>query len=253
MLPIEVIRFKEVREGLRFTQSAFATELGIKQSTADIERGRTKIPGHVVKNLLQKFNINPLWLYGDSEQKYLPISRLDSSPKVITVDAQGNENILMVNAKAAAGYPENIQQPEWFDDLPIFSIPLPQFKNASFRAFQIEGDSMLPNLMSNDWILARAVANLDEAHYGMIHVIVLIDSILVKVLYPAEDPETVKLISSNSNYQPITVEKRAIQELWEVNSKLSFDLQGEIHSPLLHQIQSDIADIKHQLNQGKRS
>ena len=70
-LPSEIRRFKEIREDHDFTQSEFAEQLGIKHSTADIERGRTKLSGRVVTELLRLFNVNPLWLFGYSNQKHL--------------------------------------------------------------------------------------------------------------------------------------------------------------------------------------
>ena len=39
----EFRRFKQIREELSLTQAAFAEELGISATTADIERGRTRI------------------------------------------------------------------------------------------------------------------------------------------------------------------------------------------------------------------
>ena len=62
-------RFKQVREENHFTQSDFAKVLNVKNSTADIERGKTKISGEVVTRLLEEFGINPLWLFGKSRQK----------------------------------------------------------------------------------------------------------------------------------------------------------------------------------------
>ena len=62
-------RFKQVREENHFTQSDFAKVLNVKNSTADIERGKTKISGEVVTRLLEEFGINPLWLFGKSRQQ----------------------------------------------------------------------------------------------------------------------------------------------------------------------------------------
>jgi len=104
-LPVETQRFKEIREEHKFTQAEFASMLGIKSSTADIERGKSRITGRVISELLRQFGINPLWLYGKSRQKYLELTRGDVSPKVVTVNSAEQENILLVNVKAAAGYP----------------------------------------------------------------------------------------------------------------------------------------------------
>lgn len=139
-------RFKSIREENHYTQADFAKILDIKNSTADIERGKTKISGKVVAKLLQEFNVNPLWLFGESNQKKIQLQEGDVAPKVITVDTQNNENIVLVNVKAAAGYPHNVQDVDWYQQLPAFDIPLPEYRNATYRGFQVEGDSMLPVL-----------------------------------------------------------------------------------------------------------
>ena len=67
---------------------------------------------------------------------------------VVTVDQAGKENIVLVSAKAAAGYPNNIGDAQWFESLPAFTIPLPEYRNATFSGFQVDGDSMTPALQS---------------------------------------------------------------------------------------------------------
>ncbi|MDT0688677.1 LexA family transcriptional regulator [Salegentibacter sp. F188] len=244
---IEIKHFKEVREENNFTQSEFAELLGIKNSTADIERGRTKLSGKVVAELLRQFGINPLWLFGDSGQKYLQISKGDVSPKVITVNSADNENILMVSQKAAAGYPHNVQDVEWYNQLPAFDIPLPEFRNATYRGFQIEGDSMLPNYRPGEWVMGKAMSGIDEASNNKIYVVVLYDSVLVKKLQKLPDPSKMLLISLNEEYLPIEVKMNDIQELWQVNSKLTFNLDNPSESGLFQQLQQSMEELKKEL------
>jgi phage repressor protein C with HTH and peptisase S24 domain len=241
---IDVKRFKQVRDENNFTQAEFAHLLGINNSTADIERGRTKLSGKVVAELLRQFGINPLWLFGDSNQKYLQVSKGDVSPKVISLDSAENENIILVNQKAAAGYPHNVQDVEWYQQLPAFDIPLPEYRNATHRGFQIEGDSMMPNFKNGEWVLGKAISTIEEANNNRIYVIVLHDSVLVKKLQKLPDPSRVLLISLNEEYLPIEVNVNDIQELWQVNSKLTFNLDAPSESTLLKQLQQSMEDLK---------
>ena len=234
----EVRRFKQIREELNLTQAAFAEELGISATTADIERGRTRIPGQVVKELLRKYHINPLWLFGDSSQKYLHADKVFVNPKVVTVDQAGKDNIVLVSAKAAAGYPNNIGDAQWFESLPAFTIPLPEYRNATFRGFQVDGDSMTPALQSGEWIWARAVDDWDALNDKFMYVVVTIDSVLVKKIRKEKDLPFVNLISLNPDYAPIRVDRNEIREIWQVNSKLSFGLEEgktEVSLQSLHQ------------------
>lgn len=241
---IDVKRFKEVRDENNFTQAEFAALLGIKNSTADIERGRTKLSGKVVAELLRQFGINPLWLFGESNQKYLQLTKGDVSPKVISLNSAGNENIVLVNVKAAAGYPHNVQDVEWYQQLPAFDLPLPEYRNASHRGFQIEGDSMLPNFRPGEWVLGKAVPTIEEASNNRIYVIVLYDSVLVKKLQKLPDPSKLLLISLNEEYLPIEINVNDVQELWQVNSKLTFNLEAPSESGLLKQLQQSMDELR---------
>lgn len=244
----DIRRFKQVREELDLTQTEFAEALGIKNSTADIERGRTKLSGHVVTELLRLYNINPLWVFGYSNQKYLKAGKGDVSPKVVTVDEMDNENLVLVNQKAAAGYPHNVQDVEWYKQLPAFDFPLPQYRNATYRGFQIEGDSMTPNFQPDDWVLGKAITSMDEADNNRVYVVVMQDSVVVKKLQKLPDPTKVLLISLNQEYLPFEVSVSDVQELWQVNSKLTFHLDSPSESNLLRELQQSMEDLKKQVN-----
>lgn len=242
----EFRRFKQIREELNMTQSAFAEELGISATTADIERGRTRIPGQVVKELLKKYHINPLWLFGDSLQKYLRADKIDLNPKVVTVDNTGQENIVMVSAKAAAGYPNNIGDAQWFESLPAFTIPLPEYRNASFRGFQVDGDSMTPTLQSGEWIVGRAVDDWDGLNEKNIYVVVTVDSVLVKKVRREKQGNFANLISLNSEYAPIRIDRNEIREVWQVNSKLSFNLEAD-QQVSLHGLYQEMRELRQEV------
>lgn len=244
---VETRRFKKIREQLGYTQQSFAELLHIGNTTADIERGKTKISGKVVMELLRQFRINPLWLYGISNIQYLE-NRGDVSPKVISVDQDNNDTILLVNQKAAAGYPHNIQDSEWFESLPSFNIPLPEYRNSTYRGFQVEGDSMLPNIHPKEWVLGRALSSITEAINGKIYIVVLQDSVLVKKLQKIHgNPGKIRLVSLNETYLPIDVDLENIQELWQVTSKLSFGIEEPNDSNLLRQLQRSMEELKSQL------
>ncbi len=248
-LSIEARRFKKVREELNHTQQYFAEILGIGATTADIERGKTKLSGKVVMELLRQFNINPLWLFGESYNKIVNINGGDVSPKVITLDVDQNDTIALVNQKAAAGYPHNVQDVEWYETLPAFNIPLPQYRNATYRGFQVEGDSMLPNIRPNEWVLGKAVPSITEASDSKIYIVVLHDSVLVKKLQKVPSaPDRVRLISLNPEYIPIEVAVKNIQELWLVNSKLTFGIDEPNESSLLRELQQSMEELKGQIN-----
>jgi len=248
---IEAKRFTAVRRELGFTQAEFAKMLGISSTTADIERGRTKLSGKVVAELLRQFKINPLWLFGASESKLLATTNTSVIPKVVTVDSADNDNMVLVNAKAAAGYPQNIQDTSWYQQLPAFDLPLPEFRNATYRGFQVEGDSMLPNLKPGEWVLAKAVEDIDDVNPNKIYVVVLQDAVLVKKIDRPPNSNNVSLISLNETYPPYEIKPFHIQEIWQVSSKITFGVDATTEKGLLRQLQESMEELKSQFKQSQ--
>ncbi|UCD60126.1 MAG: LexA family transcriptional regulator [Flavobacteriaceae bacterium] len=244
---LTIKRFIEIRRDLGYTQAEFASILGIPNTTADIERGRTKLSGKVVVELLKQFKVNPLWLFGDSKNQHLNYSGTSVIPKVVTVDSSDNDNMVLVNAKAAAGYPQNIQDTSWYKQLPAFDLPLPEFRNATYRGFQVEGDSMLPNLQPGEWVLAKAVEVLDDLNPNKMYVVVLHDAVLVKKIERLPGNSKILLISLNEIYPPYEIEAEQIQELWQVSSKITFGVDATTEKGLLRQLQESMEELKNQL------
>ena len=161
--------------------------------------------------------------------------------------------MVLVNARAAAGYPQNIQDSSWYRQLPAFDLPLPEFRNATYRGFQVDGDSMLPNLQPGEWVLARAIESIDHVSPNKIYVVVLMDSVMVKKVERPPGGSKILLISLNENYPPYEIEPQQIQELWEVSSKLTFGVDASTEKGLLRQLQESMDELKRQLGNGSVS
>ncbi|MFT4791392.1 MAG: hypothetical protein ACI9KR_001015, partial [Arcticibacterium sp.] len=129
-----------------------------------------------------------------------------------------------------------------------FDLPIPEFRNATYRGFQVEGDSMLPNLKPNEWVLARAVESLDHVNHNKIYVVVLYDSVMVKKIYRQSGAKNLSLISINESYDPYEISTDQIQEIWQVSSKISFGVEEPADNGLLRQLQASMEDLKKQLH-----
>lgn len=249
-IPIENQRFKQIRESLNLTQTAFAGVLGLSGSTADIERGKIRLTGSVVKELFRLYNINPLWLYGDSKQRTFSPEPGTIVPKVVSVSPNGTENILLVNVKAAAGYPHNLNDTSWYEELPAFFIPLPEFRNASFRGFQIEGDSMEPLFKTGEWVLGKSVNRIQELSPDSICILVLHSTIVLKKVSPDLKTRKATCVSLNPSYPPFSVDLTDIQEIWQVNSRLSFDLTPTTSAPNeISELQNEVHALRKEMKQ----
>jgi len=124
---------------------------------------------------------------------------------------------------------------------------MPEFRNATYRGFQVEGDSMLPNLQPGDWVLARAIESLEEISPNKIYVVVLQDAVLVKKLDKMPGNNNLTLISLNESYPPYEVVPEQLQELWEVRSKITFGVDATTEKGLLRQLQESMDELKRQL------
>ncbi len=246
-LPIEHKRLRLVRESLNETQASFAEKLGVGNTTTDYERGRTKLSGVLVVNLLNLYHINPLWLYGKSEQKYLNPDSTDVSPQVISIENTGQENILMVNEKAAAGYTGNLNNPEYYRELPAFSFPLSEYRNATFRGFQIEGYSMMPTIRPSEWVITKALSNIEEVKSGNIYVVVEDDGIRIKKVINNPQNKTLTLVSINPEYPTDTVTYTEVKEIWEYHSKITKEVSLQSPSKKLEAIHEDLRELRSEI------
>ena len=250
-LPIQCKRLRLIREELNQTQSSFAQKLGVGSTTTEYERGRTKLSGELVLRLLSDYNINPLWLYGESERKYLNPNEKAVNPRIVTVDNSGFENILMVGEKAAAGYAGNLNNREFHEQLPAFSFPIPEYRNATFRCFQVEGFSMVPTILPNEWIITKAVENIDQIKNNNIYVIVDTEGIRIKQVHNEPDQRYLVLVSINKEYEIETVQYADVLEIWEFHSKISKELILDSTQSKLDLIYEDIQVMKAKMIEGE--
>lgn len=151
-------------------------------------------------------------------------------PTVVTIDQHGQENIALVPYKAQAGYIRGVHDPEFIEKLPAFSLP--KFKNGLFRAFEVEGYSMLNEegigLHPTDYVIGRYVERLENIKDHRVYIIVntsdAADSIIVKRCY-----NTIKeygwLLCKSDNYSgeypDIHLDPSSIKEVWEWKGHLS--------------------------------
>jgi len=81
-------RLKEIRKSLALTQREFSEALDIKQgSYSDVERGKAGISAVLLKNLIRRFRINPLWLCEGEGDMFIdkPEGRTASSQNINTL------------------------------------------------------------------------------------------------------------------------------------------------------------------------
>ena len=157
--------------------------------------------------------------------------QLGSGLKILTVtiNDKQKENIEFVPVKAKAGYLTGYADPEFMVKLRKFSFPLPTV--GTFRAFEIEGDSMPPH-RKGSIIIGKYVETLQDVKNGRTYIVVTKDEgVVYKRLYHLPDaPGRLILISDNKAYVPYTKHAEDIIELWEYYCHIGFEPnEGIVH------------------------
>jgi phage repressor protein C with HTH and peptisase S24 domain len=214
---------KHLRAVRKLSQQDLADMLHVGRTAITNYESGIANPGH--KTLLALVSIFEVsldeLLYQDLSSKGW--SRKEYQPVVVTVDPSGQENIVLVNTKAAAGYPTRYLEPEYYKELPAFQLPGADYRNGTFRCFEVEGDSMTDTLQSGDYVIGRFCDNhYKDIREGYVHVVVTGEQVLVKrIINRAEQENKLILLSDNEVYPPISADLDEVKEIWQVKSKLS--------------------------------
>ncbi|TFV94248.1 helix-turn-helix domain-containing protein [Algoriphagus kandeliae] len=141
----------------------------------------------------------------------------------IATDESDRENITWVGQKASAGYLNGFADPEFMEQLPQFHLPnLP--RHATYRAFELAGDSMLP-LIAGTIIIGSFIEHPSEIKSGRTYVLVTqSEGIVYKRVfnYLAENGKLF-LVSDNEHYKPYEVRGEDVLEVWEAKAFISTD------------------------------
>jgi transcriptional regulator with XRE-family HTH domain len=144
----------------------------------------------------------------------------------VTMDKTGKDNIEWVPVKAAAGYTSGFADPEFVQDLPTFQIPfLDQRKK--YRAFTIEGDSMLP-IPSGSMIFAEYQEDWSQIKDDTACIVVTqTDGIIFKKVYNyLKKQNCLMLVSTNTKFAPYLVGAQDVLEVWKFAGFFSRDLMA---------------------------
>ena len=132
-----------------------------------------------------------------------------------TVDPENEENIEIVGETAKAGYRSGFADPEFIRVLPVFQLPFLS-KDRKYRAFQVNGDSMLP-IPDKSWVVGEYVQNWQTIRNGHPYIILTLeDGIVFKVVEnKVKEDRKLRLISLNPLYEPYEVHVKDIREVWK--------------------------------------
>lgn len=251
---------KFLRTQYNLTQRQLAEKLGLKQAAIGAyEEERASPPLSSLLDLSKIFKVNLDLLVNQDlskvPQKDWKAQQLSRGKEIlaITVNKDNKENVELVSQKASAGYLAGFQDTEFIQDLPKISLPvLP--KNATYRAFEIQGDSMLP-VQPGSIVFGEYVDDLFAVKNGKLYVLVLKDGIVFKRAFNfLENENKLLLVSDNRQYAPYFVNAEDVLEVWKAQGFFSdkFPELEATHVPLAEQLALHLFQAQQQTSKSKK-
>ena len=249
------LRFLRKQKGL--TQSDIAEKLDIQRTMISAyEEGRSEPKLTSLNILAGVFNVSVDELLNRDIEVSCKLVQQEQQVKILTiaVDKEDNENITLIGQKASAGYLNGFSDPEYMERLPQFHLPNLS-KNATYRAFEINGDSMLP-LVSGTIVIGAYVEQIKDLKNGKTYVLVTASEGVVykRVFNYLEENGKLFLSSDNEIYKPYELAGAEILEAWEAKAFISTDfpnpkdksepLSLEDISNMILELRSDIRQMK---------
>jgi len=254
------LNIKHLRKVRELTQDQLADKIGVNRAMiGSYEEGRAVPKLEALRTISHYFNVSIDSLINtdlSSEKKKKGESpEVDLTGKglrVLTtlVDRDNEELITLVPVKASAGYLKGYADPDFIETLPRFSLPLMELsKKRTYRAFQINGNSMQP-IPSGSYIICEYLQNWSEVKDGKTYVLVTQnDGVVYKRLYNNEN-DTLLLKSDNPEFDPYTMPVDTVSEVWKALGYICFSLpeSDEMHmgklATMVYKMQSELDELK---------
>lgn len=251
---------KYLRKKFGYTQETFADAVGIKRSLVGAyEEGRADPRLNNLLKMSEIFNVSVDTIITKdvptlSEEQLHKSEEGTARVLAITVDHEDNENIELIPQKASAGYLNGYADPGYIEALPKFHLPILP-RNATYRAFEISGDSMLP-LMPGTIIIGEYLENVSHIKNGKTYVLLSKEEGVVykRIFNYVEDTGKLFLVSDNKSYSPYQIDAKDVIEVWESKAFISIDFPDQSSSPkdmsmeelsgIVQNLQNEIVKLK---------
>lgn len=248
---------KYLRKQAGYTQEQFANQVGIKRSVVGAyEEARAEPRLQTLMGIAEVLNVTVDDLIAKDLTGGQELAQREKVKVLsITVDKSDNENIELIPQKAAAGYLNGYSDPEYLSELPRFHLPmLPP--NATYRAFEISGDSMLP-IPSGSIVIGKYLESVEDIKNGKTYVLLTEREGVVykRVFNYIADRGKLYLVSDNKSYSAYEVEPKDVIEIWEAKAYISIQFPDpESATELsLDKIAGMVMNLQHEVNEIKKN
>jgi transcriptional regulator with XRE-family HTH domain len=254
-------RIRTLRKAAGWTQQALADALGIKRSALGAyEEGRAEPKLATLIAFARHFGMSlDAFVLGESEEERKLRRAMGGDLRVLSVQVDAvteRERVAIVPVRASAGYLSGYGDPEYMEGLAHFNLPVKELpQDATFRMFQIEGESMLP-IPDGSYVLAHYEENWTHAGGMRPYIVVTRDHGVVfkRVENRLDTHGDYLLISDNLDFAPYRVQPEDIVEMWRARAYLAFDWPTPAFAGMeriqgtLDQMRMDLRTIQEKLN-----
>lgn len=259
-------RLRDIRNELRLTQSELSDKLKIAQgSYSDVERGRKSISYQLLKKLVEILGVSSEWLITgngnmfianahpnahpnahlihEERPEYKKNSTFFERPAVVTVNPEGDPVIPIVDARAAAGLPALIKDPEYFAELPTIRLPFPMYRFGTWICIQVTGGSMRDVIQSMDYVICQQVTDNQKLKTGEVYVIVSQEGVICKRL-KEKSINSILLSSDNTKYGDYSQPMNEVLQIWEARTIIKMDTESISPGPSLENIRERLLALE---------
>jgi transcriptional regulator with XRE-family HTH domain len=232
----------------KMTQQQLAEKLGVERGAVANYESKGKLPHlETLMKIADLFDVSLDYLVGRVEEDARKLA-VEKQPTVLTaevaeaaeayysgkqlkilpiaVDKDDVERITLVPLRAAAGYLSRYQEAEYIQELPTFNLP--NFNDGTYRAFEVEGDSMKPTIHPRDIVVCKYLEN--WYHIKDNHVYTVLGAggigiVVKRLLNRIKTDNKVILRSDNDFYPEFELSLQDMHEVWEVKGTISTNLE----------------------------
>lgn len=246
-------RIKDLRKAAGLTQQALADGLGLKRSALGAyEEGRAEPKLATLVAMARYFGLTlDALVHGESDLERQQRRVTGGELRILSVPvdrSEGRERVAIVPVRASAGYLSGYGDPEYVEGLAHFNLPVRELaQEATYRMFQIEGESMLP-IPDGSYVLAHYEEDWTRAGGMRPYIVVTREHGVVfkRVENRLDTHGDYLLISDNPDYEPYPVEPRDVVEMWRARAYLAFDWPTPAFAGM-ERIQSTLDHVREEL------
>jgi SOS-response transcriptional repressor LexA len=119
------------------------------------------------------------------------------------------------------------------------------FRQGTYRAFEITGDSMLP-LQSGTIVVGEYLNNWNDVKPGDTYVVISKNDGIVykRIGNRIKENKTIKLISDNPVYEPYTIASDELLEIWKAKAYISTNFPEPAPEPTLETLTNMVSQMQ---------